>query len=71
MHTSKKSQYLANFMVGVGSVLNIAPIFSTSVQIKPASTDFENLQKDWYAVGQYFTTAIKKVKNDERQTKFK
>lgn len=68
MNMQQKSRYIASFMVGVGSILNIAPAF-TIVQVGTPQDDARNLKNDWQRVGSYLSNAMSTLDNERANTK--
>jgi len=64
MKVSGNTQYLASFMIGIGSILNIAPACAQVGQVGSLKNDSENLKKDWQTVGSYLYNAMEQVNND-------
>lgn len=60
----KSKRYLASFLVGFGSILNVAPAFIISANLNSSTNDKDNLQKDWENVGNYLYSAMNTLKND-------
>jgi len=68
MNMQQKSHYIASFMVGVGSILNIAPAF-TSVHVGSAQDDANNLKNDWQRVGSYLSNAMSTLDHERTNIK--
>ncbi|HII3734652.1 hypothetical protein [Pasteurella canis] len=67
MKTSHKLTYVASFMIGMGSILNIGSIF-TPINVRPASDDQIKLKEDWSAVGGYLYKAMRKSEDAGKTT---
>lgn len=63
----KKHQCIANFLIGFGSILNIAPVFATT-ELGSPKDDLENLQKDWQAIGADMYKAMERLNNGTSST---
>lgn len=61
MKTSLETKYIASFMIGVGSILNVAPAFLDIASVGTQYNDYANLKKDWQNVGSYLYKAMGKV----------
>lgn len=64
-----KTQYLASFMVGLGSIFNVAPVFANIGNVGSLQDDKCNLKKDWQNVGHYLYTAMDQVNNGKEGNK--
>lgn len=65
MKQSKSSTYIASFMVGFGSILNIAPVFADIGNVGSSLDDRNNLKKDWQNVGSYLYKAMDTLNNEQ------
>lgn len=63
MKTAKNMHYVASFMIGMGSVLNIAPSIVDPIKASSPNDDLRNIQKDWQALGKDIKKALKGVQN--------
>lgn len=68
MKMSRNTQYIASFMIGVGSVLNISPVFANVGDVGTPQNDLNNLKKDWQSVGSYLYKAMEIVDNGRTNT---
>lgn len=60
--------YFTNFMIGAGSVLDIAP-FKSKFTVGSRYDDAKRLREDWNQVGSYLDSAFKdieKLNNDKK-----
>lgn len=62
MKNSKNMHHIASFMIGMGSILNIAPIVKTP-SFQGPNDNFSNVKKDWQEVGEYLSQSL----NTERK----
>lgn len=65
MKQSKSSTYIASFMAGLGSILNIAPVFADVGNVGAPLDDRNNLKKDWQNVGTYLYKAMETLSNEQ------
>lgn len=65
MKNAKSTQYLASFMIGMGSILNIAPVVTTP-NFGGTNDDFSNVKKDWQEVGHYLSQSMKQEQVNDR-----
>ncbi|CAM3860434.1 hypothetical protein [Avibacterium endocarditidis] len=71
MKKLRNSQYLASFMIGIGSILNVAPIAFLPINTDTPNNDKTNLQKDWQAVGGYLYKAMETLDNDRTTSNYR
>jgi len=52
----------SGFLIGVGSILNIFPVYSKPEKMPACHPDTQVLKSDWKAIGSDFNSAIDKIK---------
>ncbi|WP_129582369.1 hypothetical protein [Rodentibacter caecimuris] len=63
--TPTRHHYLASFMIGIGSVLNIGAVYTLPLNVGSIQDDSLNLKKDWQSVGNYLNNSVRKI-NESR-----
>lgn len=60
MKKPKHTRCISNFLLGFGSVLNIAPVVSASSRIETEPNEYKYFNNAWEETGQHFHDALNK-----------
>ncbi|POY47758.1 hypothetical protein [Avibacterium paragallinarum] len=60
MKKNSHTRCIRNFLLGFGSVLNIAPVVSASSTIDTDSNEYQYFDNAWKETGQYLREALEK-----------
>ena len=70
MKKPKHTRCISNFLLGFGSVLNIAPVVSASSTIDTDSNEYQYFDNAWKETGQFLRNAICDKKGSVHRNRF-